>query len=345
MEQKSDKASVMPGALEPVAAEPLADPFVFEQDGWYYVSGTTRNSRFFRTHSFIPDDIQWFEPRIDFGSETGRVQGIWALRFYRHSDGTFHAYASLHYGHFRTIVAHLVPARGEKWTKQRPVLSWVLDGLLVGDLKLGYFAYDSCAVRDEKGALYLVYCSGHPNEVLGVDIHVKARKMLDPGRLDPAYAPRPILSPDGYPSEDRNPNFIQITEGAILRNVAGKYVLSYSVGDFQAGNYKIGLAYSDKLIPPTGRMYQKIVTAEPEVAYLLQSESPNGANYVGNVVCGPGIGNIIELNGVPHLIFHGRVLQADGTPGRDRCVFKLPLRLNISSLVSRDQWVVPEFPR
>jgi len=127
----------------------------------------------------------------------------WRFVVYKHIDGSYHGYATLHYGNFKTVIAHFLPQLGEVWTEEHPITKWRLDKILIGDVDKGWFAYDCNVVRDENGTLYLIYNAGYPNETLGVDIHIKAWRLLDPATLDPNFTPRPILSPEGYRSETR----------------------------------------------------------------------------------------------------------------------------------------------
>jgi hypothetical protein len=333
----------------------VADPFVFSHGRFHYVFGTSPGNHVLRTQSFRQDDFKWFKLRFDFGADRDRVHGVWAFRVYRHTDGSFHGYAGVHYGFFRTMVGHFVPAAGEAWGEGKPILSWKLDGILVGDLKLGQFAYDPGVVRDNDGTLYLIYCSGSPNEVTAVDIHVKVRRMLDPATLDLSFEPRAILSPGGFRSEDRNPGFVQIVEAPHLHRIGGKWLMLYSVGDFSGNNYKLGVAWSDSLIPPSGRTYEKPLIPDPrnlwknettgtEVRYLLQSEKPDWPNYVGDRVFGPGVGTLVELGGAASLVFHGRGLPGtDGKTG-ERDVWILPVRVDTRAGTPVGEWITPLLP-
>lgn len=333
----------------------FADPYVFKVGSNYYVFGTGYPGKFVSTKTFTRGDITFYNLDVDLGAEKGRVESIWAFRPYRHTDGTFHAYATLHYGNFRTVIAHLVPSPGETWTDDKPILKWKLDKILVGNVKLGNFAYDASMVRDKDGRLYLLYAAGSPNEVLCVDIHVKARRMLDPGNVDRSFATRTILSPEGLRSEDRNPDFVQIVEGPIVSKIGDKYALFYSVGDFTGGNYKIGVAWSDRLIPARGKQYTKTrcldtsntwanAHPEKEIVYLLQSEKKDWPNYVGGRMEGPGIANLVEVDGKPRLVFHGRTLDKDGTPSQSRKLFTLPVSVNVSKHRPMSEWITPLIP-
>ncbi len=338
---------------QPVVAVNFADPGILHQPPHFYVFGT--NSKFFRTQTFDPGSLEWYPLELDFGAEKKGVFDVWAFRVYRHTDGSYHGYGAVHYAFFRTVIGHFVPQPGEQWTEEQPIRKWRLDNILVGNIKTGNFAYDPDIVRDDNGDLYLIYSSGSPNEVTLVDIHIKARKLLDPATLDPSFEPRAILSPEGYRSEDRNPGFVQILEGACIRKFQGKWVLFYSAGDFAQPNYKLGVAYSDRLIPPPGETYRKVLIPDPknlwknedkaqEVCYLLQSEKADWPNYVGREVCGPGIGRPIALPQGDVLLFHGHPYDPNGKPTGDRVLWRLPIRIDISPSKPMRDWTVPVLP-
>jgi hypothetical protein len=177
--------------------------------------------------------------------------------------------------------------------------------------------------------------------------------MLDPATIDPDFEPRAILSPEGLRSEHRNPGYIQILEATHIHRIGGKYVLLYSAGDFDDGNYKIGVAYSDTLIPPEGQTYQKALIADPggvwgnperedEVCYLLQSQTPAWPNYCGHLVNGPGIGNLVEKpDGGYDLIFHGRMPGLRRLHGQGRYVWRMPLEVDIRDDRPMHEWIRP----
>ncbi|MEM2423936.1 MAG: family 43 glycosylhydrolase [Candidatus Bathyarchaeia archaeon] len=354
LHESSRKIMIEPFIDESLAGrDGLPDPFVFEDGQYYYIFGTS--ALFFRTRTFSKGDLKAFSLDLDFAEESGRVGEFWRFIVYRHVDGTYHGYATLHYGDFKTVIAHFAPQPGQIWTEENPITKWRLDKILIGDVDRGWFAYDCNVLRDENGDLYLIYNAGYPNETLGVDIHIKAWRMLDPSTLDPNFTPRPILSPEGYRSEDRNPGYIQIVESVIIQKIQGKYVLLYSVGDFDDYNYKIGVAFSDSLIPPPGETYRKIIVPDPEnvwgnvnkggeILYLLQTENENWPNYVGEYMNGPGIGNIVKLDNQYFLIFHARRHGKTRLNGMGRYVWKIPLKIKISNEIPMCEWIQPILP-
>jgi hypothetical protein len=279
------------------------------------------------------------------------AQGIWGFVPYQHRDGSWHGYATLHYGGFRTAIAHFLPEAGAIWRTGEPIARWRFDKILVGDLAAGKAtAYESKMVTDETGALYLI-CSA--SSAAGRNVHILAQRMLDPGRIDPRWAPRPLLDPEGYRSEDRNPGYIQIVEGANVTKIGSKYVLLYSVGDFSLNNYKLGVAYSDRLVPSPGRTYRKVLIPDAgnvwgnagrtnEVCYLLQSEQSDWPNYCRELVSGPGLGNIVAIGRDYWLVFHGYKAGDKDHDARNRYVWALRLKVNMDERRPMQEWIRPD---
>lgn len=339
----------------PGEAAGLPDPFLFRDGEDWFIFGTGR--RCARTRLFTPEEVQLYDLELDLGQEAARgAYQVWSLRVYRHTDGAYHAYGTLHYGWFRTAVAHFVPQPDQVWAPGRPITRWRLDRVLVGDLEAGHYAYDSNVVRDEDGTLYLIYNAGYPVPDLAGDVHILAWRMRDPATPDPEFVPRPILSPEGFRSEDRNPGHKQLVEGTHLQRLQGKCVLLYSVGDFDDSNYKLGVAFSDTLIPPPGETYRKVTVPDPgkvwgsegredEVLYLLQTQVPEWPHYCGHLVNGPGIGSIVALpDGQTALVFHARRPGVRHLGGQGRYVWRLPVRVAIADGAPLSTWIEPLIP-
>lgn len=342
--------------MEPLLPEPLPDPYVFHDGAHWYVFGT--GTHFFHGPALARDAMQRDHFELDFGEEGGPY-GIWGFKPYRHADGSWHAYVTIHYGRFVTSVAHFVPEEGERWLPGDPVRRWRFASVLAGGRSPDEpVAYDQSMVTDDDGAIYLVY---DMSPRLGADVSIMVQRMRDPATPDPTFPPRPLLAPAGYRSEDRNPGYIQIVEGTNIQKVDGRWVLVYSVGDFalyddHPSNYKIGVAYSDTLIPPEGQTYQRVLIPDPnriwgnadreeEVCYLLQSQQPEWPNYCAQWVKGPGLGNIVRADGADWVVFHGYKPDATGQDsGRGRYVWKRPLEINIDPARPMHAWLRVRFP-
>jgi hypothetical protein len=330
----------------------FADPFVMPVGEDYFLFGTS--SRCAHTRLFTPEDTTVMHLELDLAGEEQRgAYQVWSFRPYRHTDGSYHGYGSLHYGQFRTVVGHFSPAPGEVWTDSRPILRWRLDRILAGSLDAGQYAYDSNLVADEDGTLYLIYNAAFPETGLAGGISILAQRMLDPATPDPAFAARALLSPQGLRSEDRNPGGMQLVEGVQLYHIQDQWVLLYSVGDFDDANYKLGAAFSDTLLPPPGQTYRKILAPDPanvwgnpapgdEIRYLLQTEHPEWPNYCGEVINGPGIGNLVEVApGSWILVFHARRPGVTRLHGQGRYVWKVPVRVNLAPETPLEERLVP----
>ena len=315
------------------------DPKVFRDGEDFYITGTSL--RFYRTRSFQKNDLTRYDLKLDFGSEASRVQKIWSASLYRHTDGTYHLYATLNYGEFETSVGHFVPQSGEVWRKQSPIKRWRLARVLVPN------AYDATAFRDGDGTLYLIYDgSRKPKD----GRHFMAWRMRDPGTMDTGFQPRAFFSSGAFRSENLDrPGGGRLVEAATISRIQGKYVMLYSVGDFNAANYKLGVAFSDTLIPTEGKTYQRIFAPDPtniwgsgrgkEVLYLLQTQKPGWPNYWGRYLQAPGSGNLVERLGQLLLVFHARHPGEINVNSFPRCTWTMPVQVNIVSGVPPEQWI------
>ena len=178
-----------------------------------------------------------------------------------------------------------------------------------------------------------------------------ARRMLDPSHLDPAFPEQVLLAPEGYRSEDRNPGFIQLVEAASISRIGEEWVMLYSVGDFSERNYKLGVAYSDTLIPPPGETYRKVLIPDEkdlwksgkgkEICYLLQSEHEDWPNYCGDRVIGPGSGCIVLSERRPHLVFHGYDPEEFKRGRAERRLWSVALDIAIGRARPVEDWIRP----
>ncbi len=340
--------------FERILRNPLADPVVMRRGDYWYVTGS--DTCIFAGRRLTRHHLRRHELSLDFGEHANpRPAGIWGLSFYQHTDGAWHAYVTVHFGHFQTAVAHFVPLPGQKWAPGKPITRWRLRKLLIGGrTRAEGTAYDQKLYRLADGSLYLVYNAPAPGKR---DVGIYAARMKDPATLDASATPVPLLVPEGYRSESRHGTALQICEGSTIRRLGGKWVLAYSVGAFDLPNYKIGLAYSDTFLPPRGKTYRKVLIDDPkgvwgkaakrqEVCYLLQSQKPDWPNYCGEWIHSPGIGNIVEEDGRFWLVHHGYV-PVPGARRYDptsRMVFKLPLRVAIDPARPMHEWIAPVLP-
>ncbi len=247
---------------------------------------------------------------LDYEGFRLKVAQIWGFVVHRDSDGIYHAYGTLHLGNYHTIIAYFELQPSETWEKGKPITKWKFKNVVVGDpSKQDWNCYESKILQDKDKTLYLMYV-----ERTGRDNFIYAQKLKSWGRIDAAAPRRLMLRSEGYRSEDRDkPGGMQIVEGGSIIEWKGKYILLYSAGDFLLNNYKLGMAFSDTLIPAKGHMYHKVKIPDPkkvwgdkgskeEIGYLLQSEKPQWPNYCGNVAAGPGLGSLVTIDDKPWLL-------------------------------------------
>ena len=338
-------------ALEQLTERPLPDPVVMRQDGWWYITGTHRD--LYVGQALSREALERLPIEFDLGG-LPPVQ-IWGFSMFRDASGHWHGYGTIHYGYFRTVIAHFQPQPSEVWKPGKPITRWQFDKVLIGDVLKGKSTmYDQklYRVRDE---LHLVY-NASPRRHANVSI--LAQRMVDPQTLDASTKPRVLLRAQGLRSEDRNKGYhVQIVEGTTIREVNGKYLLLYSVGDYRMRNYKVGMAWSDSFLPKAGEYYQKIYrpdnanvwdNKEPgeEVVYLLQSQKPGWPNYCGAQVLAPGIASLVEEGDQWYLVFHGypvgeKPVRFGSFDPRRRRTYKLPVEVNVAPDRPRHEWVKP----
>lgn len=316
----------------------FADPYVFRQgDAWYLTStfGVAAPMVMFKTTDWktktrlpLSIDLNPEYLRSYFKNPGITPHGIWGFVPYRHKDGGWHAYASISVGNFNTFICHFKPI-----TTTWPITRWQLDKVMIGT-PTGH-TYESKVYSDTTGG-YLFYVDQLPDG----NNHIMVRKLRAPDVIDEAFAPRPVLSPEGLASEYRNGNSgVQICEGPNIARIAGKYAILYSVGDFAAKNYKLGVAYSDTLVPPAGKQYLKPKTADSagvwgnpgnpaEVVYLLQTEKEAWPNYYADKITGPGLGNLVGFKQQGHLVFHAHDAGNTSGNGSGRWTWICPVSFN-----------------
>ena len=316
----------------------FADPYVLKQgDAWYLTStyGVGAPMVMFKTTDWktktrlpLSIDLNLEYLRSHFKSPEITPHGIWGFTPYRHKDGGWHAYASISVGNFNTFICHFRPL-SSTW----PITQWRLDKVMIGT-PTGH-TYETKVYADDTGG-YLFYVDQLPDG----NNHIMVRKLRGPDELVESFAPRPVLSPEGLASEYRNGNSgIQICEGPNITRISGKYAMLYSVGDFAGKNYKLGVAYSDTLVPPAGKQYVKLKAADPtgiwgnpgnpaEVVYLLQTEKEAWPNYHANRIIGPGLGNLVGFKQQGYLVFHAHDIGNASGNGNGRWTWICPVSFN-----------------
>jgi len=318
-----------------VSEFPCPDPYIVRDGSDWYVFGTGPKPFFLEGRELGEGKMRRVFLDIDYKGFPARVAQVWGFFVYRHTDGTYHGYGTLHLGGFRTVIAHFAPRGAEKWQDGKPITKWDFKRLLVGDLaREDWKYYDAKILRDMDGALSLMFVA-----TVGRDNHIVAQRLKNPGEIDPAAQRHVLLKPEGYRSEDRDDaGDMQLVEGGSIFRYKDKYLLLYSVGNFQKNNYKLGMAVSETLIPPPGREYRKSKRPDPthvwgasahndEVYYLLQSEKAAWPNDSRAFVVGPGLGSLVSDGKDLWLFFHGYKPDDHERRPDNRFVFRMPVAI------------------
>jgi hypothetical protein len=267
------------------------------------------------------------------------------------------------------VILHAHPTSGGD-SSAMP-LQWTADTLLVGS-----FAHSAPADYDGKyisdgGKLYLVYekeLSAGPN-IFGL-VAQPMDNWTRPSAVPPVTLLEPQASGGGLTSENyfeksQHGGFRLVEVGNIIK-VDGKYLMLYSVGSYKRPVYKIGVAWSDTLLPGKGSAYRKVRMPDTkgvwgrkgadEVDYLLQSQVKDWPNYAGGSVQAPGVGSLVQRDGHWYLFFAGydpkeRVTGSNHTfDASHRQPYYVPVKLNVpSDTTVKDasdaqlrSWITPE---
>jgi hypothetical protein len=141
-------------------APAFADPYVFSENGkWFITSTYSAKSPMYMVSTLDFRNIERHTLNLDVNESYLRkhvnnpdliARDIWGFVPYRHDDGRWHAYATVHIGGYKTFVCHFSPKDSAEW----PITEWGLDKVMVGGSSQN--AYESKVYSDPSG-LYLVY--------------------------------------------------------------------------------------------------------------------------------------------------------------------------------------------
>lgn len=237
--------------------------------------------------------------------------GTWTMALTLHVQITGNACTGLQCGW--SVIANATPQVGSN-TDDPPTKWRATNALLIGSFNPNQAAsanYDGKYYQDDDAGqtLYLIYQKRLNGEV---NNHARngivAQKMVSFTTLE-SEGPVTILAPDdGVPkaselySEGRQDD-LKLVETGNITKIAGKYVMAYAVGGFKTDSYKIGLAYSDSLLPSNG--YRKITADDTnhvwapndtkEILYFVQSQVKGWYNWFKPKVRAPGVPTIAKI--------------------------------------------------
>ncbi len=342
---------LQPATVSLVSEFPCPDPHVFHDGSEWYIFGTGARPFFLQGKELGEGKMKQVFLDLDYAGFAFNVAHIWGFVVHQHSDGSYHAYGTLHLGNFHTVIAYFEP-NGETWQKGKPITKWKFKSIVVGDpARQDWKYYESKILEDTDKSIHLMYVAN-----TGRDNFIFAQKLKSWSEIDRSTPRRLMLKPEGYRSEDRNgPGSMQLVEGGSIFKWKNKYILFYSVGDYLLNNYKLGMAFSDSLIPAQGQTYRTVKLADPkrvwaesghrdEIGYLLQSEKPQWPNYSANLVVGPGLGSIVTIEDKPWLFFHGYKPDDKERRPENRFVFRVPMMIALDRGAPSLKWLQLDLP-
>lgn len=249
----------------------MPDPFVIEEDGRYYIYGTTDRVGSNGVDCYVTEDFQTFTRHmniLDFGA--GWVKGaIFAVEVYKFDDKYFMYYSAndqegrraLNIAVSDSLTGGFVDYVGLDANGNNLDLKankWLTD-------PSGYSPLDQTLLIDDDGEIYLYYSVYHS----GYEQYIVGMKMLDPVTYD--MSTRKVLVRPGKDSPDLPDSAVTlkyvweimrsfyVAEGpcVIKSPINHKYYLTYSVNAYDEKAYTVCYAVSDSPLGDYHKPYDK----------------------------------------------------------------------------------------
>lgn len=282
----------------PERYHPQADPFIFEDEGKFYIYATGKDGVLL----FTSDNL--FEGWKFYG-EVFSLPGhkfYWAPSVIK-MDGEYYMYVSCEWpewqdetGHIQAMCCGRAKAPEGPFEDIRPILR--------------PFSIDSHIVKNENG-LFLFYSKNSlTNKREGTYIVVD--RMLDPYTPErrPVSVVEPTLDEEIFARDRFTPGHHWHTiEGAFYFREGDWHYVMYSGNCFQTPNYYVG--------------YAAAKTSENDLTKIKFKKMPDENTYAPVLAKneweeGTGHHSVIKHNGVYYAVYHGRNLTADGLKGDRR---------------------------
>ncbi len=262
-----------------------------------------------------PRCFSWTALTIDAGALAAQITAVGSritnyqnIHAFQADDGSWHAVVAIGVNHstttnYWTVLVHASPV-GATSADTMP-LAWRADTVLSGSFSTRVDGNYDGKFYQEGGQLYLLYVKNFvPEPALRNGIVIQ--EMISPTQVAPS-APVTLLqtglTSDTLTSENYANTPAKLVEAPFIARIEGKYALFYATGAYREADYKVGVAWSDTLLPAAGGRYRKVVQADPtniwgsganEVRYLLQSHRSAWPNYTANTVFSPGVPSVAQ---------------------------------------------------
>lgn len=257
---------------------PVPDPYVYEEDGVYYIVGTT-DGNINVTHCYVTEDFvnfefhpKIFEPQKYNGWEHDTRPEVYAAEIYKF-DGKYYMYYSAI--DENKVRRNSVVVADKPTGPYKPIQNGKVDGLNnplfynkqlydSGKYKLGVL--DITVFVDDNNDMYMYYVVG------GVDIpgayapqYIAGMKMKSPYEVD-WNTHRTLVKPGTIDSDSSDivlewetyrPKEVKITEAPYMIKSNGKYYLTYSVNGCWNKYYNVCYAVSNHPLGNFVKPYEK----------------------------------------------------------------------------------------
>lgn len=256
------------------------DPFIFEDDGKFYIYVTARDG----VEAYEADDIFGTWHFLGVVSEINdRDKGFWAPSVIK-IDGKYYMYVSF-FNEDDMQEMHLYVADSPKGTFKK-----------VKRLYKG-FSIDSHAVQNESGLFLILSINDVNAEKIGTRVVVD--RLLDP--FTPEHKPVEVVSPTFLeerftPQCTNERNWYTVEGGFYFREGDWHYIM-YSAGCYQDDTYHIG--------------YAAAKTTETDITKIKFIKSTKNGCFNPVIIKnefeeGTGHHSVIKHNGEYYAIYHGR---------------------------------------
>lgn len=293
-------------------SDPYPVPLAGKKDSREWIVTGTTKAMMRCIAELTPRCFSWGRLKIGAGSLRPVITAAGAtitnyqnLNAYRDEAGAWHAVLAVGVNNaahpdYWTVLVHARPA-GVIKSGALP-LAWSADTILSGSFSTPEDGnYDGKYVRDH-GRLYLLYVKNFVAKpaLRNGAVLQPMRSPTEPG-MTPAVT---LLRPDeAFESERYGRSRAKLVEAPYIATVGGKYALIYSTGAYREAGYKVGVAWSDTLLPAKGGSYRKVAVApnlagvgagRHDIHYLLQSQDPCSGNFTGDRVISPGVASLVR---------------------------------------------------
>lgn len=228
---------------------PLPDPHVYEENGTYYIVGTSGfyiscySTRDFNNFQY---EGRIYDPRL-YGGWEKPYQAIFAPELYCFNGVYYLYYSAMDKNHVRR---NSVVSSNSILGPYKPIFNEEVDGLnnpLFLDKNINNPVLDSSVFLDDDGQLYMYYSVGNVEGQHIVGVKLKNpytadfetyTELVKPGYLDSTFNTKPIVWEE-YREID------QIVEAPCMIKSNGKYYLTYSVNGCWNKYYNVCYAIAD----------------------------------------------------------------------------------------------------